>query len=221
MNRNVLIVAGGTGKRMKTNIPKQFLTVAGKPVLMHTIQRFYYFDGKMNIIVVLPFDHIETWNRLCSEHRFPVPHLVITGGEERFYSVKNGLGHVPVNELVAIHDGVRPLVSEYLIQRSFEAAARYGSAIPVIIPAESLRKIEGTSSHPADRNQFRLVQTPQTFKSSLITEAYNQPYHIAFTDDATVFEASGHQVHLIEGEPENIKITRPADFRIAEALLSE
>lgn len=207
------------GMRMNTSTPKQFLRVAGKPVLMHTILRFYHFDEKMKIIVVLPFDHIDTWNRLCSEQRFLVPHIVITGGSERFYSVLNGLANVPENELVAIHDGVRPLVSEDLIARCFVAAATFGNAIPVISPNESLRKIEESASYPVDRNQFRLVQTPQTFISNLIIEAYHQPFKSSFTDDATVFESSGHRVHLVEGEPENIKITRPADLRIAEALM--
>ena len=221
MKKNVIIVAGGVGLRMNTEIPKQFLPIAGKPLLMHTILRFFHFDGKMQIIVVLPFDHIETWNRLCSEHRFLVPHRVITGGSQRFYSVKNGLAYVAPDELVAIHDGVRPLVSEELILRSFETAAVFGSAIPVIKPAESLRKVEDSKSHPIDRDRFRLVQTPQTFKSSLIIEAYNQPFKNEFTDDASVYEASGYQVQLIEGSPENIKITRPADLRFAEAWLSE
>lgn len=215
----VVIVAGGSGKRMVSETPKQFIKLAGKPVLMHTINKFYHFDSKIKIVLVLPFDHIETWNRLCSEHRFTIAHEIVAGGDERFCSVKNGLGKIGDASLVAIHDGVRPLVSENVIAATFEAAQIYGGAIPVISPSESIRNKVGDKSTPVDRNQFVLVQTPQVFKSELIKKAYELPYQEKFTDDATVFEAAGHTIHLVDGNAENIKITRPADLIFAEAIL--
>jgi 2-C-methyl-D-erythritol 4-phosphate cytidylyltransferase len=221
MQKSVIIVAGGLGMRMNSDLPKQFMIVAGKPVLMHTLLKFYHFDQKLNIVLVLPREHIETWNLLCSQHRFFIPHQIETGGSERFFSVKNGFKHIDEKGIVAIHDGVRPLVSGELIQHSFDAAAKFGSAIPVTKPPESVRKVDSSNSHPVDRDHYRLVQTPQTFKASLILEAYELAWKPQFTDDATVLEAAGHQVHLIEGAPENIKITRPSDLIFAEALFNE
>ncbi len=219
MKRSVVIVAGGTGSRMKSETPKQFLELASSPVLIHTIRRFYDVDPTMNIVVVLPFEHIETWNLLCTKHRFSIAHQVVTGGETRFFSVKNGLDCALPADLIAIHDGVRPLVTSTLIASSFDAAAKHGSAIPVIPPSESLRKIENDGSRPVDRSKHGLVQTPQTFNAKLITEAYQQDYQAHFTDDATVFEAAGHPVHLIDGEPQNIKLTTPFDLFMAERML--
>ncbi len=219
--RAVIIVAGGSGKRMGGDVSKQFIEVCGKPILMHTLLRFFNFDPRIFIVLVLPFEHIETWNRLCSQHRFMLPHQIVAGGDERYDSVKNGLGKIDNDWLVAIHDGVRPLVSNETISKSFELAAEYGSAIPVIPVRESLREVKGNQSRPVDRKNFRLVQTPQTFKSSLIREAYQKPYNPLFTDDATIFEAAGNVVHLFEGKAENIKITTPSDLKIAEALLNE
>ncbi len=215
----VIIVAGGSGKRMGGDVPKQFIEVCGKPILMHTLLRFFNFDAQIFIVLVLPFEHIETWNRLCSQHRFMLPHQVVAGGDERYDSVKNGLQKIDDEWLVAIHDGVRPLVSSETIGKSFELAAGFGSAIPVIPVKESLREVNEQQNKPVDRTNFRLVQTPQTFKSSLIRKAYQKPYNPLFTDDATIFEAAGNVVHLFEGSPENIKITTPADLKIAEVLL--
>ena len=217
IKKAVVIVAGGSGKRMDSEIPKQFIEIARKPILMHTINKFYFFNPAIQIILVLPFDHVETWNCLCSEHRFTIAHHIVPGGDERFFSVKNGLSKVSNDCLVAIHDGVRPLVSEKVLANTFMAAEKYGGAIPVISPGESIRKKERNNSIPVDRGQFILVQTPQVFKSSLIKKAYNVPYQDRFTDDATVFEAAGHAVHLVEGNTENIKITRPVDLIFAEA----
>ncbi len=214
----VVIVAGGSGKRMGSETPKQFIKLLGKPVLMHTINKFYQFDAKIYIVLALPFHHIETWNRICSEHRFTIAHEIVPGGDERYFSVKNGLEKIDNKSLVAIHDGVRPLVYEEVIERAFRAAEQYGGAIPVIPPSESIRKIDGDSSVPVDRNQFILAQTPQAFKSGLIKKAYEIPYQERFTDDATVFEAAGHSIHLVDGNAENIKITRPADLIFAEAI---
>lgn len=217
----MIIVAGGSGSRMGSETPKQFLLLAGKPVLMHTVQIFHSFDAGIQIVLVLPFQHIETWNRLCSEYRFLLPHQIAAGGKQRFNSVKNGLDLIEHNGFVAIHDGVRPLVTEKVIASCFEAAAIHGGAIPVIKPGESLRRVEGKISSPVGREKFRLVQTPQVFKVELIKKAYKKDFEKQFTDDATVFEAAGYQVKLVEGNPENIKITRPADLIMAESLISQ
>lgn len=219
MKRSVVIVAGGKGSRMKSETPKQFLNLASSPVLIHTIMRFYYFDPNIRIVVVLPFEHIETWNHLCTQHRFSIAHQVVAGGETRFYSVKNGLARALPADLVAIHDGVRPLVTSKLIANGFDAAAKHGSAIPVVTPSESLRKIRKEGSHPVDRSMHGLVQTPQTFKAKLIAEAYQQEFKPHFTDDATVLEATGISVHLIDGIPQNIKLTTPFDLFLAASFL--
>ncbi len=219
LNKAVVIVAGGSGKRMGLETPKQFIVVAGKPLLMHTILRFYNYDPNIFVVLVLPFDHIETWNRLCSCYRFTIAHQVVHGGDERYFSVKSGLEKISNDCLVAIHDGVRPLVSKQVIANTFQAAATHGGAIPVISPSESIRQLHENKSAPVDRNRFVLVQTPQIFKAGLIKEAYDIPYQPGFTDDATVFEAGGHTVHLEEGNVENIKITRPADITFAEGVL--
>jgi len=218
-NKAVTIVAGGSGKRMESETPKQFLQIAGKPVLMHTILRFFHYDPQILIVVVLPFEHIETWNRLCSKHRFIIAHQVVQGGEERYFSVKNGLKLIPDDYLIAIHDGVRPMVSGEVIEKSFALASLYGGAIPVLLPSESIRKFTQKDSFPVNREEYRLVQTPQTFKADLIKKAYEKPFEPRFTDDATVFEASGHPVHLFDGNVENIKITRPFDLLIAGLYL--
>lgn len=218
--KSVIIVAGGKGKRMGTDTPKQFLPVAGKPVLMHTILKFYHCFRDIRIVVVLPFEQIETWNRIISAQRFIIPHHITGGGEERFYSVKNGLLAIEDSGLVAIHDGVRPLVSEEVIRRSFIEAERSGGAIPVTCPAESLRKISETGSIPVNRTDYKLVQTPQTFRTKLIKKAYNKPFETRFTDDATVFEADGNTISLIEGNVENIKITRAFDLKVVESYLA-
>ncbi|MDD2631463.1 MAG: 2-C-methyl-D-erythritol 4-phosphate cytidylyltransferase [Bacteroidales bacterium] len=214
-----IIVAGGSGARMGYVVPKQFLLLAGKPLLMHTLIRFREAISELQLIVVLPFDHIETWQRLCSEHRFSIPHQMVAGGRERFFSVRNGLEKITAAGWVAVHDGVRPLVSAKLIQMAFEAAARDGSAIPVITPTESLRQITGNGSHSVNRTEHRLVQTPQVFDAQRLAEAYRQPFRTDFTDDATVWEAANNKVHLIEGELNNIKITRPFDLLLAEQYL--
>lgn len=218
MNKSVIIVAGGTGLRMKTEIPKQFLVLAGKPILMHSISKFYAADSTIKIVVVLPFEHIATWNLLCSKHRFIVPHQIVSGGTERYYSVKNGLSVVDPEGLVAVHDGVRPLVSPSLILKGFRFAAEHKSAVPVVALTESLRKLDEISNHPVDRRQFCLVQTPQTFQTRLLLKAYENDFRPEFTDDAAVFEAAGNPVNLTEGIAENIKITTPLDLIIAETI---
>ncbi len=221
VQKAVVIVAGGSGKRMGGDIPKQFLQLSGKPVLMHTMHRFFSFDPKIYMILVLPFEHIETWNLLCSQHRFLIPHQIIPGGAERYDSVKNGLEKIDDTWLVAIHDGVRPLVSNATIGKSFELAAEFGNAIPAVPVKESLREVFEGQNRPVDRRNFYLIQTPQTFRGDLIKKAYQKPYNPLFTDDASVFEAAGNEVHLFEGNTENIKITTSSDLKIAAALLEK
>jgi 2-C-methyl-D-erythritol 4-phosphate cytidylyltransferase len=219
MNLYALIVAGGVGKRMGTEVPKQFLEVEGKPLLMHTISRFRAFDESIEIITVLPANQLNYWKGLCKQKSFSIPHRLVEGGSSRFLSVKNGLRHVEENSIVAIHDGVRPLVSIPTIKRCFKAAKKFGNAVPVIIPADSLRMINEQGSVPLDRKLVKIIQTPQVFKSDLIKKAYRQKYSAEFTDDATVLEKTGEKIHLVEGNRENIKITNPVDLIIAAALL--
>jgi 2-C-methyl-D-erythritol 4-phosphate cytidylyltransferase len=221
MNHNhVIIVAGGSGRRMDAEIPKQFLLLNGKPVLMHTCDTFYRFDPSLSFIIVLPAIHIATWETLCKTHSFTIPHHIVEGGPERFYSVRNALQAIHHDEnLVAIHDGVRPLVSHETIQTAFDTAYKYGNATPVIPVIESVREQSSTENHIIDRSILQLIQTPQVFKCSLICKAYEQDYSSTFTDDASVLEKMGEKIVLTKGNPENIKITRPIDLIIAEALI--
>lgn len=219
MKKFVIIVAGGSGSRMGTEIPKQFLELAGKPVLMHTIQIFCDYDPDCELILVLPEKQWEFWNGLCLKHSFSIVHQVVTGGETRFDSVRNGLKLIKDEGIVFIHDGVRPLVSSETLQRCFEMALKNGNAIPVLPVTESLRKLEGEHTISVDRSLYFNVQTPQTFRSEQILEAFRQNYDIAFTDDASVVEKAGYSIALVKGNPENIKITAPTDLIIAEAFL--
>jgi len=219
MGRSCIIVAGGNGSRMGTELPKQFLRVSSIPVLMHTIRNFHDFDPSIQLIVVLPADEIDNWKELCRQHHFDIPHLLIAGGDTRFQSVKNGLSLVNDSELIAIHDGVRPLVSHETLNRCFTGAEETGTAIPVLPANESVREGTMNSSAPVDRSRYFLVQTPQVFKASLIQESYKQPWIPEFTDDASVAEHSGIRVHMVMGNRENIKITFPEDLRIAELFL--
>ncbi|NMC36829.1 MAG: 2-C-methyl-D-erythritol 4-phosphate cytidylyltransferase [Bacteroidales bacterium] len=216
-----LIVAGGTGKRMGSDIPKQFLELNGKPILMHTIGRFSAFDNSIRIIVVLPEDQFDLWEFLKRKHSFPVPHATAIGGPTRFYSVKHGLELADKDGLVAIHDGVRPLVSTATIGRCFEEAEKFGNAIPVVSNTSSLRLITGDGSVPVSRQDIVIVQTPQVFRTGLIRNAYMQDYSEEFTDDATVLEKTGEKIRLVNGNRENIKITNPEDLLLASALLPE
>lgn len=215
----MIIAAGGTGTRMQAEVPKQFLLLRGKPVLMHTMDAFYRYDSKMDIILVMAGEYLKEWRHLKKVFGFDIPHRLVEGGSTRFFSVKNGLEHVKEGSLVAIHDGVRPLVTETLIKQSFEAAEIHGSAVPVIPLTDSIRDISGRQNKGVDRNVFRCVQTPQTFSSSLIIKAYRLAEQDIFSDDASVVEASGIAIRLIDGEYENIKITRPYELTLAEAIL--
>jgi 2-C-methyl-D-erythritol 4-phosphate cytidylyltransferase len=214
-----IIVAGGSGRRMKSAIPKQFLLLEGKPLLMHTIEKFHSFDSDIEIILVLPAEHHSLWRGLVREYSFEISHKIVSGGEERFHSVRAGLDCVKEESLVAVHDGVRPLVSHDTIWRCFADAEEFGTAVPFIEPADSVRIVSGDKSRPCPRNEVRLIQTPQVFRSSLIISAYDRDYDPSFTDDAMVAEAAGVEVHLTHGNRENIKITTPEDLTVAHALI--
>lgn len=216
-----IIVAGGKGMRMGKDLPKQFLPIDGTPILMHTLQAFYDYDPSMTLIVVLPSDQQAYWSKLCGDYHFTIPHVVVSGGETRFHSVKNGLSCIKEEGLVAVHDGVRPFVHCDTIDRCFAAAQESGAAVPVVEVVDSLRKVEDEESKAVSRRDYRIVQTPQVFDISLLKEAYKQPYTVDFTDDASVVEAYGRKISLVEGNRENIKITSPFDLVIAEAFLNK
>lgn len=219
-NRIAIIVAGGAGSRMGSEIPKQFLLLRGEPVLMHTLRVFSGISSITEIILVLPESQIDYWKDLCKQHNYNIAHTVVKGGNTRFQSVSNGLSIVNnPDALVAIHDGVRPLVSADVVESCFIAAEQFGSAIPVIKPVESVRLFDKISTYPFDREKVYLVQTPQVFKASLIKQSYNTAWQPSFTDDASVIEFSGESIHIIEGNRENIKITTPMDLMIAEVML--
>ena len=218
-----IIVAGGKGLRMGKDIPKQFLALAGRPVLFHTLEVFYRYDPKIRIILVLPQEQEVYWKKLCRERSMTIPHQVVAGGETRFHSVKNALDVIPENVLVAVHDGVRPLVSENLLEKAFETAEEKGGAYPVIPLTDSLRyytEDNKKESVAVDRSAYCLVQTPQIFCSEILKEAYKQDPEKSFTDDVSVVEAMDHfSPEMIDGEKENLKITTPIDLIIAEAIL--
>lgn len=217
----VLVVAGGQGLRMGGDLPKQFIPVAGKPVLMHTLEAFNRYDSSVRLILVLPESHQAYWHELCEKYNFNISHQITSGGETRFHSVYNGLKLVISSGLVAVHDGVRPLVSSEVIAACFKEAALHGTAIPVLPMVDSLRKYTEDGSIPVDRARYCAVQTPQVFKSELLLSAYERPYELCFTDDASVVESSGYAVNLIPGNRENIKITTPFDLLITEAVLNQ
>ncbi|MES2560556.1 MAG: 2-C-methyl-D-erythritol 4-phosphate cytidylyltransferase [Bacteroidota bacterium] len=217
MQQYALIVAGGNGTRMGAEMPKQFLLLAGKPILMHTLQVFY--QVQCELVVVLPEYQFSYWQQLCETHAFTIPHQVVAGGHTRFHSVQNGLAVIPEQTLVAIHDGVRPCVSEMVIQATFDTAAKKGNAVAAVRPKDSIRLIDDEDNHSVNREYYRLVQTPQTFQSTLIKRAYAQSSHTDFTDDAGVLEAAGTAIHLVDGDYRNIKITTPEDLVVAEQFL--
>ena len=219
--RYAIIVAGGSGVRMGYDIPKQFIELNGKPILMWTIDVFNGLANRPEIIVVLPEAQVEQWNELCKKHSYKVNHKVTIGGKERFFSVKNGLNLVDDgNSIVAIHDGVRPLVTPSVIEECYITAEKLGNAIPVVQPVESIRIVENDSSYTFPRTNVLLVQTPQVFKTSLIKRCYEQPFNASFTDDASVIEAMGEKVFTVNGNRENIKITNQTDLLIASALIN-
>ena len=217
----VIIVAGGKGLRMGSDIPKQFLPIGGKPVLMRTLERFREYSADLQIILVLPEAQQDYWQELCNRYDFQIKYQLANGGQTRFHSVQNGLALIPndADGVVGVHDGVRPFPSIEVIRNCYETARTAKAVIPVIPVVETVRHLEGENSKTVPRNDYRLVQTPQTFDIQLLKAANRQPYNDGFTDDASVVESYGHQITLVEGNRENIKITTPYDLKIAEVLV--
>jgi 2-C-methyl-D-erythritol 4-phosphate cytidylyltransferase len=214
-----IIVAGGRGNRMHSDLPKQFLELAGKPILMHTIEAFHRFSPTMPIVLVLPADQIQVWISLCKKYCFDLPLIIRDGGMSRFQSVRNGLEMISDEGFVAVHDGVRPLVSKEIIAESFASAALYGSAVAAVPLKESIREVQNDLSRAIERSKFRIIQTPQTFRSSLLKQAYRIEEHESLTDDASVAEKAGNKIFLFPGSYFNIKVTTPEDILIAEKLM--
>ena len=219
MKKYAVIVAGGNGTRMGSAVPKQFLQLKGKPVLWYTLETFLHAFDDLLIILVIPADFEAEGGKLIRQTTAPSRIRMVAGGATRFHSVQNGLQHIKEGSVVFVHDGVRCLVTATLIRRCYQQALEKGSAIPVVPVSDSMRIVEGEGTRPIDRSSLLAVQTPQTFRSNIILPAFQQAYNEAFTDEATVAEAAGHKVFMIEGEKENIKITLPADLVMAEHLL--
>ncbi len=215
----VLIVAGGRGTRMGSEVPKQFLLLSGMPVLMHSILAFRKYDPDIPVTVVLPDDQVYYWRSLCRDYRFHEPHRIVAGGEKRFHSVQNGLEDLSGDGLVAIHDGVRPLILTPVIAQLVTEAAVYSNAIPVVSPRDSFRWSDERGNRVIDRSFIKIIQTPQIFELNKLKLAYVQDYDESFTDDATVWEKAGNPVHLSQGQETNIKITHPEDLPMAQALI--
>lgn len=215
----MIVVAGGTGSRMGSNVPKQFLLLKGIPMLMHTLRTLHRADGTMALVLVLPPDHVEEWESQCEAHSFDLPHIVVAGGTTRFRSVENGLKAAKNADFIGVHDGVRPFVAKSVVENCFTAASQHGAAVPAVPIAHSLREIKLGTSSSVDRSAFRAVQTPQCFRASIILDAYANAPHDLFTDDASVVEATGQRIALVEGNAENIKVTTPLDLKLAELLV--
>ncbi|MFA6923255.1 MAG: 2-C-methyl-D-erythritol 4-phosphate cytidylyltransferase [Bacteroidales bacterium] len=221
LKKFVIITAGGKGERMLSATPKQFLLIKNKPILYHAINSFYKYDKSINIIVTLPKEYISHWKKLCEKHKIKIKHTIVSGGNTRFHSVKNALNIIKDDSIIAIHDGVRPFVSEKLISNIFKVAEKNGNAIPVLLPNESMREKIGNVNVAVDRKFFYSVQTPQCFKSAILKKAYEQNFSPSFTDDATVVEQLGLKIFMVEGERENIKITTPLDFDFAKVIFEK
>jgi len=215
----VIIVAGGSGARVGGVVPKQYMDIGGKPMVIHTLERFLEFDPEMQLVLVRAAAHRKIWDRIERDYLAGQPVSVINGGDTRFSSVKNGLRQIGEGTIVGIHDAVRPLVSRDTIERCYRSAIETGSGIPVVEMDESVRLVRPGRSEPVDRSLLKRVQTPQVFRSGQIKEAYRLATDQSFTDDATVYESLFGRVSLVEGNPENIKITRPADLRLASMIL--
>ena len=219
---SVIIVAGGIGQRMGRSVPKQFLLLGNRPILMHTIEQFYQAFAHLNlrIILVMNPNYVEYWQELVEKYAYNIPHLIVNGGKERFHSVRNGLEKTWNRGLVAIHDAVRPLVTTCFLKMLYEEAQMHGNAVPFVLPHSSIRIEKDGQNWPIDRSTVRLIQTPQIFEVALLRKAYLQDYDPSFTDDATVYETIGQKIHLVPGLEENIKITKPIDLYVAEELLT-
>jgi len=218
MAEYVIITAGGKGTRMGSDVPKQFLDLQGVPVIVHSIRAFKQYSSNISIIVVLPDGAIDHWTEIAE--KYEIGAKTCMGGDTRFASVKNGIELISDTGLVAIHDAARPMVSAALISKCFLDAAQHGNAVPVLPLSDSIRELSGEISRPADRDRFRLVQTPQVFDVSVIEKAYQQAFRTSFTDEATVAEAFGTKIHLVDGEKRNIKITTGEDLMVASSFLS-
>ncbi|HRY98244.1 MAG TPA: 2-C-methyl-D-erythritol 4-phosphate cytidylyltransferase [Bacteroidales bacterium] len=221
MTDYAIILAGGEGRRMQGILPKQFLPLGGRPMLMHSMEAFHRYNATIRLVLVLHPAWQEQWKVLCLEHRFELPHEVAKGGRERFHSVSSGLEMIPdSNACVAVHDAARPLLGQELIARCYHMAEKHGAVVPVVLPSESLRQVDAKGlNRSVDRSSYRMVQTPQCFRVPLLKSAYLQDYNPRFTDDASVVEALGEPITLIEGEVTNIKITMPSDLMWAEHWL--
>lgn len=220
MKYYAIIVGGGTGSRMLSDLPKQFMLLANRPILMHTIEAFYNSDCKPEIIVVLNVDFHIYWEELCKQYHFSIPHKLVKGGNNRFHSVKNGIKLISGKAIIAIHDAVRPLVTKQLINHSYQEAESFGNAIAAIRSRDSVRQVNEKLNISLKRDEIYLVQTPQTFSSKILIKAYKQDFRNEFTDDASVVERLGTKIKLIEGERNNLKITFPEDLKIAEIYLN-
>ena len=221
MRKTAIIVAGGTGQRMGATLPKQFLAIEGKSILLHTIDQFISAFSDINFVIVLPADYIHEGENIIASSGLSQSFLFVAGGDTRFQSVKNGLAQADPASIVFVHDAVRCLLTPDLIQRCYQQAVEKGSAIPAVSSTDTVRIIEGTKHHVVDRANVMMIQTPQTFNAEILKKAFEQAYQPSFTDEANVLEASGKEVYLIEGEYENIKITRPLDLAIAEYILAK
>jgi len=221
MKKTAIIVAGGTGQRMGTALPKQFLAIEGKSILLHTLDQFVSAFSDINFVIVLPADYIHEGENIIASSGLSQSFLFVAGGDTRFQSVKNGLAQADPASIVFVHDAVRCLLTPDLIQRCYQQAVEKGSAIPAVSSTDTVRIIEGTKHHVVDRANVMMIQTPQTFNAAILKKAFEQAYQPSFTDEANVLEASGKEVYLIEGEHENIKITRPLDLAIAEYILAK
>jgi 2-C-methyl-D-erythritol 4-phosphate cytidylyltransferase len=217
MSFSIIITAGGIGKRMGSSLPKQFMEVLGLPILMHTIRRFHTFDPACQVIVTLPVEWEEYWSKLVLLHSFQIKHVVISGGVERYDSVKNAL-ETCTHSIVGVHDGVRPLVNAVTISRCLEVVREKGAVVPTLPLKESLRKVEGAESKSVQRNSFLVVQTPQFFQLKMLKKAYKRPFHSGITDDASLVEQCGFPISITEGNEENIKITTPMDLQLMELI---
>ena len=219
MQRHAVIVAGGAGQRMGRSVPKQFLELGGKPILMHTLEQFYMFDSSIDMVLVLPQDYVSYWKTLIRQYHFTIPHRIVDGGKHRFFSVQNGLKELEPTGVVAVHDAVRPILTPEFLKTVFEEAEKHGTAIPYVDVKNTLRKIEKDTSKWVNRNEYKQIQTPQVFDTKKLKEAYLLKYEDAFTDDATLFDKLDWPLHLVYGNDYNIKITTPEDLLIAEVFL--
>jgi 2-C-methyl-D-erythritol 4-phosphate cytidylyltransferase len=218
MKKSIIITAGGIGKRMETELPKQFLLLGGKPVLIHTLERFYDYDPTAQLIITLPNEWMSYWEGLLLAYQIHIPHELVDGGQERFHSIQNAL-KLCTGDQIGIHDGVRPLVSKSTIERCFSGLHAAAAVVPVIRLKDSLREGNLTSSEYVDRSKYYLAHTPQCFEAQTLKQAYLQAYKPAFTDDASVVESTGIRPLLVMSNEENIKITNPIDLKILSALL--